>query len=244
MDLNALIDVHEQQGTPATLTPAMISEVRAFVADLQAIDDAQYLPARNAELKRTRGGTTVEVLRTEWRKLEDAAVAQAAADADAHETAERARVTSGTTDHAIDPALFTTAKTGAEVQLLLADAEAAGPDALRRAWGHAEPRLREMARDEQRRHQLPGASSGFTVLTAWQAKLRDATRRSPDRTQISEAAARRQREIRQSVLGLADVVGLRRELELAARRSAMPVAPQKSAHIVSGGFFDKFQTRS
>jgi hypothetical protein len=104
------------------------------------------------------------------------------------------------------------ATNAAAITVLLRDAEADGTETLRRMWSYAEPRLRAMALDDQRRQRLPGATSAFNALTLWQVKLAGIARTHPDADALARSGDQRQREITRKIVEIASIAGLRSDV--------------------------------
>jgi hypothetical protein len=66
--------------------------------------------------------------------------------------------------------------------------------------------LVQLARKDMREHRQPHAAGAFNALTVWRTRM--ASRRVPDRQQVSEAGLPSARDVRQQVLAVARVVGL------------------------------------
>jgi hypothetical protein len=222
------------QGTPKSV----IDKVSEFRGAQRAIDDAQYQPGRAAELKAVLHAKTVEAGRRQLSVLEADAATAAAADVESHDRAAHDHAAQGDEPGADMPRI-TAARTFAELRLVMEDALAADPGKARRTWEVVRPLMRDMMADAERRHVMPSAHSAFTAYNLLELRMRELTRRGPDRTHVSEAGARRQRELRERVLAAWRVVGLDQEIARAAAKAAIPEAPEST--LVVGGFFDRFK---
>jgi hypothetical protein len=232
-----VLDALAQQGAPT----AVLDAVRALREDEGRIDAGGYLPMRAMELKRECRARTVAAIVEQLRALEADAAKASAIDLELHDRAEHERVTKADGHGAIDLDRVRIATSPAELAVLMRDALAHSPDGARRAWHFIEPRLREMAAREQRTHVIGTGATAFNLLCRLQVEMRQLSQRSPDRTAVAEAGQQRARQIRRHVLEVARVVGLDAEVERAARLVAVPERPEPG--VVSGGWFDRFNTR-
>ena len=238
MDIERLLSVHESQGAP----PAVVAEVRSVLAFDREVDAERYVPERVAELKRERRQRAAEAIAGHLSALEGDAAKAAAVEQELHARREHERVTSAN-GHGVDPRSIDAAASPAELDVLLRDAEAADAGTLRKAWTSVEPRLKAMALDDQRRHRLPHAASALHVLTTWQARARDVTRRAPTASDLREAAQRARREVRDKVLAVADAVGLRAAVERAAKEAAV-AGVRPAAGMVFGPYWQANRPQS
>jgi hypothetical protein len=243
MDIEALLDAHARQHPDLRAVIARIRVMRAKTAEVEA---EQYQPTRAAALVAEIRSATAQAIADELRgMLADAARADATA-MDRRDRDERERV-AGANGHAIDPHRITMATTAAEISVLLHDAAALDADSVRKAWGYAQPVLKQMAAREAREHRQPHASSAFNTWTLWQSKMADLTRRAPDRESLAASASRRQRDLKERVLAVCRVVALDGEvaklLLAAGIQERTPEAVPAKNSLTSGSWWDRFNQK-
>lgn len=217
-------------------TSVMAQIARELRASEDRVDAERYQPARALELKAAARRKATASMADELRR-DDAEAERDGERRLARFDAElRRRPTVDASS--VDLARLDGSTSPAEVKLVVEAAIRTGDaDLARRAWTRAEQRLRTLALSDQRQYRIGGSGSAFHVLTTLGAAMKNLARAHPDRGALAEQLRRERGERRQHLLAVADVVGLRADVEAAARRAVLE-PPAGAGGMVIGRFFD------